>query len=145
MTVTLRDLGTIEVNLDLAGIDPAANAPPELAMLAAMLNNASVRYVDNSLLSRVVAASAEEQGQTSDAFVEQVIAELTEMVRIEGGSAAGEDFLTSFSRFLRDYDQPEPLTVTAAPPSPVSVAQAAGTESLDQVADLLGLSVSYGD
>ena len=145
LTVTLRDLGTIEVAVDMSGIDPASNAPPELAMLAAMLDNASVRYVDDSLLSRVVTASAEEQGQAPDAYVEEIIAELTAMTQVGEPSAAGEDFLATFSQFLRDYDQPAPLTVTAAPPAPVSVAQAAGTASFDQVAEWLGLSVTSGN
>ena len=145
LTVVLRDRGAAEVAFVLARIHPVSTGEPVPIVVTATLDSASIRYVDDSLLSRVVAAWAADQGQTVGARVEQMIVELTERVRAGGGSTAGEDLLAGLSLFLRDHERPEPLVVTAVPPAPIRPLDAVGADSLDQTLDLLGVKVAYGD
>jgi len=130
-------VGSIEVNAELAGIDPADPA----ASLQASLVKATVRYQDASLINRLLRAdgkkTAPELAQMRQQYAAGILATL--------GPLASNPKLAPSVQAISDFAKtPRNLTITLAPPMPVPVAtlKDIGAQGPGALVDALGLSIT---
>ena len=133
------ELGSLQFNAELVNVDPAAG-------LAGMpgLAKATLRYQDASLINRLLRAADTEEKVTAaqlrqmrEAYAANLISTL--------GPLASDPKLTDSVKAITDFAKvPKNLTVTLAPPAPVSLIAlkdiaAQGPQAL---VDTLGLSIT---
>jgi hypothetical protein len=141
--------GDVAISAELAGltmesIAGAMFAGPE-ALSGVTIHSASITLDDEGGLAELFGMAAADEGMDLDTFVNAAMMPQLEMMGMMfAADPAGASVFESVLAFLGDYADPQgPLTITARPSSPVSLA------SLMQLADptglpsLLGLGSSY--
>ncbi|MCO6392717.1 hypothetical protein GTW25_16955 [Aliihoeflea aestuarii] len=162
----IEDAGTLGITVDISGYTPAfikalretterMAANPEgdqsaqgLALLGLMqqinIHGMEIRFDDASLTNRVIDYAAEDQGATRADVVNQtkavfplILAQLNAPQLMQMATGAVSAFL----------DDPQSLTIRAAPATPVPFAMvlAAGAASPDLLVQQLGLTVTAND
>jgi hypothetical protein len=129
------ELGALTVSADLGNVDPgaAAAAQPTFA-------NGSIRYVDASLIDRLLSGGKQTPLQAAAARQQfaaglvQQIAQLGLGPKVDASAKAIADFAA----------KPQSLTITLAPPTPIPLTdlQAIGQGGLPNLITMLGLSVT---
>lgn len=162
----IEDAGTLGITIDISGYTPAfikalretterMAANPEgdqsaqgLALLGLMqqinIHGLEIRFDDASLTNRVIDYAAEDQGATRADVVNQtkavfplILAQLNAPQLMQMATGAVSTFL----------DDPQSLTIRAAPATPVPFAMvlAAGAAAPDMLVQQLGLTVTAND
>ena len=134
---SVDELGSIQADADLAGIDPANPA----ASLQSSLVKATVRYQDASLINRLLSAGGQ---RTPDQLTQMRQAFAANLLRGLGPVAADPKMAGSVKAISDFAKTPQILTITLAPPSPVPVVAIKGmaAQGPQVLVDSLGLSVS---
>lgn len=119
-----------------------------LAILGLMqqleLEGLEISFEDNSLTERVLAYAAEDQGTTPEAVADQTKAVLPFLMAQADAPELTQMVSEAASEFL---DDPQSLTIEAAPAEPVPFATllATGMTSLDALAERIGLTVTANE
>lgn len=164
--MVIEDAGTLGMTFDISGYTPAfikslrettermaANPDGDqsaqgLALLGLMqqinIHGLEIRFDDASLTNRVIDYAAEDQGATRQDVVNQtkaviplLLAQLNAPQLMQMASGAASTFL----------DDPQSLTIRAAPTTPVPFAMvlAAGAAAPDLLVQQLGLTITAND
>lgn len=141
LSLDFDGIGALELAVDAGGLNPEAFVNPQVAALGATLNSLSLTYTDDSLVQRLIAAGAAEEGKTEDEFLQEG---LTEVAALQAGAGDASEVLAPLSDFLRDYQSPSPLSVTLSPAAPIPFLSLMGLGSPADAISTLGLDVSYG-
>jgi hypothetical protein len=132
-----HDLGTLHFAMDASGLQnlSGATGPNQIeALRNVKLASATVQWTDNSLTNRIFKTVAAQTGKS----VEDLHAALALPVASLGMFLPNQpDAPAQVSAFLAD---PKQLTITLAPPSPVSLMDVAKASAQEKAA-LLGVSV----
>jgi len=132
-----HDLGTLHVALDASGLQNlsgAAGTDQIAALRAVKLIGATVQWNDDSLTNRIFKAVAAQTGKS----VEDLHTALALPIASVGVFLPNQpDAPAQISAFLAD---PKQLTITLAPPAPVSLMDVAKASAQEKAA-LLGVSV----
>jgi hypothetical protein len=131
-----HDLGTLHLAMDASGLQnlSAASTDQAEALRAVKLAGATVQWTDNSLTNRIFKTVAAQTGKS----VEDLHATLALPIASLGMFLPDQpDAPAQVSAFLAD---PKQLTITLAPPAPVSLLEVAKA-SAQEKATLLGVSV----
>jgi len=130
------ELGALDFSATYTGAEPGG---------AQLLSNAAfskgaVHYQDASLFDRVLKAKATEAGTTPDQLRAQLIGSLPVMAAALGNSPAVSEGIAAITGFLTN---PKGLTVTLAPPTPITTATFATLQTLPppEMLTTLGLTV----
>lgn len=137
VTFSIDRVASIEVNADIAGIDPANPA----ASLQASLVKATVRYQDASLINRLLRADGKKTGQELAQMRQQYAAGMLASL----GPLASDPKLAGSVQAISDFAKtPHNLTITLAPPMPVPVASLkdVAVQGPGALVDALGLSIT---
>ena len=145
----MPDYGSISVSADLVGmtvesIGGAMFAGPE-ALSGVTINGVSITLDDEGGLAEFFEVIAAEEGMDKDSFVSQALLPQIDMM---GGMFAsdpiGSAIVDSLTGFISDYNNPGgPLTITANPPSPVSLSSLIQMSDPTTLPAMLGLGASY--
>lgn len=160
------DAGTLGISFDVSGYTPAfikalretsermaASSETEqsrqgLAMLGLMqqlnLHGLEISFDDSSLTTKVLEFAAEDQGVSATDVTNQTKAVLPFMMAGINAPQLSQMVTTALSQFL---DNPQSLTIRAAPANPVpfSMLLAAGMASPDALVQQLNLTVTAND
>lgn len=160
------DAGTLGISFDVSGYTPAfikalretsermaASSETEqsrqgLAMLGLMqqlnLHGLEISFDDSSLTTKVLEFAAEDQGVSATDVANQTKAVLPFMMAGINAPQLSQMVTTALSQFL---DNPQSLTIRAAPANPVpfSMLLAAGMASPDALVQQLNLTVTAND
>jgi hypothetical protein len=134
---SVNELGSIQVDADLAGIDPANPA----ASLQSSLAKATVHYQDSSLINRLLSAG----GPRTPAQLEQMRQAFAANLLRGFGPVASDPKLAGSVKAISDFAKaPHSLTITLAPPAPVPVAaiKTLAAQGPQVLVDTLGLSIT---
>jgi len=136
-SISIDELGSLQLNADLVNVGPSGVAGPELPGFS----KAVLRYQDGSLINRLLSAGGkrtpEQLAQMRQAFAANMLHNL--------GAFAADPKLAGSVTAITDFAKtPQNLTVTLAPSAPVPLAAikdlaAQGPQTL---VDTLGLSVT---
>lgn len=142
LDLDLNGLARIELSMIFDGVSADAADKPEAAMNDATLRTASFVFDDNSLLAKVMPATAKMTGMEPAVLLATAKGMLDGLRAGQG--AATLAVLDALGSYFDDYKQPKgPLRVTFNPPGKVSVADLAGMTKPDETIAALGLAVSY--
>ncbi len=145
----INDLGTISASADLENLSVESIAAA-MFMGPEALTDTSISYLnialdDNGFLETVFNAAAAEEGVSIEEFVQtEVLGDIQGMQMMFGSDPTAAAALEAFVGFLSDYAAPQgPMTITANPDAPVSLAQLAGSPDPTAIPAMLGLAVGY--
>lgn len=165
MVTTVDDAAALKMTFDISGYTPQFVAALQdmqkqmadgkidqqaqgLAMLGLMqqltFNGMQLRVEDASLTGKVLDFFAKQQGVDRNAMVQQTKGVLPFML----AQLNNPQFAAKVTEAVGAYlDNPQSLTVTAAPPNPVPAAQimAAGMSAPQSIPDVLGVTVTAND
>jgi hypothetical protein len=137
-TLKIDELGSLTLNADVAGIIPGN--PDEQAVPT--LVGGSLRYDDGSLIDRLLGMGGkrtpEQIAQIRQAFA-------TNLVKNSGLAQQNDPKMAASLRAVADFAKtPRSLTITAAPPSPVVLAdlKSIGATGFPALFGMLGLSIA---
>lgn len=146
---SVPDYGSISISADLTGLSMEAVAgamfsgPEALSEVA--LSNASIMLDDEGGLAEIFALAAAEEGMDLDSFMNQAM--LPQMQMMGGMFASdpiGAGVVESIVGFVSDYASPQgPLTITASPSSPISLANLMMLDDPTSLPSMLGLGSDY--
>jgi len=137
VSFSIDELGSIQADADIAGIDSANPA----ASLQSSLVKATVRYHDASLINRLLSAGGQ---RTPDQLAQMRQAFAANLLRGLGPVAADPKLAGSVKAISDFAKTPQSLTITLAPPSPVPVVaiKAMAAQGPQVLVDTLGLSIT---
>ncbi|MGF1624334.1 MAG: hypothetical protein ACFCVH_05585 [Alphaproteobacteria bacterium] len=146
---SVPDYGDIVISADLTGLSMEAIAGamfagPE-ALSAVTLNNASITLDDDGGLAELLSLAAAEEGMDLDSFVEQaMLPQMQMMGAMFAADPMGAGVVDSLVNWISDYGDPQgPLTITAAPSTPVSLMSLLQLTDPTSLPSMLGLGSSY--
>ncbi len=130
----LKGLGSLHVSIDIDGLrnDNAGQAPPATALLAARIIHAVLEWDDASLTRRLLHLAALRSGQSDEAL------RATLALPLASASVFFPDQPDVAEQINAFLDGQHSLTVTIAPPAPVSFAEISATP-MNEKAHLLGV------
>jgi hypothetical protein len=134
-TFKVDELGAVDFSATGTGAEPGAQLMKNVG-----LSQSVIHYQDASLFDRVLKAKATEAGTTPDKLRAQLISTLPVMAAALGNSPAVTDGIAAITGFMTN---PKGLTVTLAPPTPITAATFATLQTLPppQMLTTLGLTV----
>jgi hypothetical protein len=132
----LKGLGSLHVSIDIDGLrnDNAGQAPPATALLAARIIHAVLEWDDASLTRRLLHLAALRSGQSDEAL------RATLALPLASASVFFPDQPDVAEQINAFLDGQHSLTVTIAPPAPVSFAEISATP-MNEKAHLLGVRI----
>ncbi|MGD1899568.1 MAG: hypothetical protein ACFB16_21810 [Phormidesmis sp.] len=133
--VGAEDLGTIEMNMELANItmdqDTLASLP--FSLLGAEFQNAKITYRDDSFFERIIESGAEAEGISVDDAKKELIASLSGG---EGDDALPQEFIDEMTDFIND---PDSFSMTFSPAEPVPFVSLSGASTPEDFIELLNV------
>jgi hypothetical protein len=144
--IRISDMGQIEVaarlnNLDLAVVKSVPSNPLTLIALvpAVAISEITVNYLDDSFIRRLIQLGARQSGQSEDQFVSDIIHRLNLEIQKQK-KPAGRDRLLAVQEFIKN---PGIIELAISPLEPVPLMRFVMTEDIDQIADMLNISIKY--
>jgi hypothetical protein len=136
-SISLDELGSLQLNADLVNIGPADAAGPEQPGFS----KAVLRYQDGSLINRLLSAGGE---RSADQLAQMRQAFATNMMRNLGPLAADPKLAGSVKAISDFAKTPQILTITLAPSAPVPLAamKTVAAQGPQALVDTLGLSIT---
>jgi hypothetical protein len=146
-TVDTENVGTLELAGTFSGMPIgriATTGDTVEKTTKAKMNNLQVHFKNSGIVERVLKMQAEATGSTPSEVVEQATAAVAVTFVLAGNLEFGEKISTAIGTFLAD---PQSLTLTAAPPEPVTFGKifAAAVGEREKLPDLLGIDVKAND
>ncbi len=143
-TVSLEFPGLAKLRLavDLANIEMRGAKLAEASFDNVGLRSGSLAYEDQSLLGKVVSASAKEQGKSEDFVVGEWAGVLGVLAAKQGDE--GTPLVNALLALLQDYRAPKgPLEITFAPPGGAAGSAPVKEAMTASIAKTLGASATY--
>lgn len=144
--IRISDMGQIEVaaqlnNLDLAVVKSLPSNPLMLIALvpAVAISEIKVNYLDYSFIRRLLQLGARQSGQSEDQFVSDIVHRLNLEIQKQK-QPAGRDRLLAVQEFIKN---PGIIELAISPLEPVPLMRFVMTEDMDQIADMLNVSIKY--
>jgi len=134
-TFKIDELGALDFSATGTGAEPGSQLLTTVAF-----SQGVVHYQDASLFDRVLKAKAEEAGTTPDKLRAQLLGSLPVMAVVLGDSPAVTSGIAAITEFMTT---PKGLTITLAPPTPITVATFGTLRTLppSEMLTTLGLTV----
>jgi hypothetical protein len=134
--VILKGLGTLHMSFDVDGLqtDSTGQTPPAAALLAARVIHASFEWDDASLTRRLLHMAALRSGQSDDSL------RATLALPLASASVFFPDQPDVAEQINAFLDGQHSLTVTIAPPAPVSLAEISAAGAAEK-AHMLGVRI----
>jgi hypothetical protein len=134
--VMLKGLGTLHMSCDIDGLqtDSTGQTPPAAALLAARIIHASFEWDDASLTRRLLHVAALRSGQSDDSL------RATLALPLASASVFFPDQPDVAEQINAFLDGQHSLTVTIAPPAPVSIAEISAA-GMTEKAHMLGIRI----
>jgi hypothetical protein len=148
------DVGTLKIGFALGGITPQFVQAVEAAkgddakqmelLQAVTVESATLRWIDASLATRLIAQQASEQGVDAKAYAKQLKLMLPMVLSMVGDKDFEKKVAGAAGAFL---DAPKSLTVTAKPAKPLPVSQIVGAAMMapQSLPKVLGADVRAND
>jgi hypothetical protein len=140
------DMGQLEVaarlnNLDLAVFKSVPNNPLSLIALvpAVAISQIALNYQDLSFIRRLIQLGARQSGQSEAQFVSDIIQRLNQEIQHQERPAA-RDRLLAVQNFIKN---PGIIDVAISPLEPVPLMRFVMGENIEQIVDLLNISIKY--
>lgn len=144
--VHASDMGQLEVaarlnNLDLAVFKSVPNNPLSLIALvpAVAISQIALNYQDLSFIRRLIQLGARQSGQSEAQFVSDIIQRLNQEIQHQERPAA-RDRLLAVQNFIKN---PGIIDVAISPLEPVPLMRFVMGENIEQIVDLLNISIKY--
>jgi hypothetical protein len=134
--VILKGLGTLHMSFDVDGLqtDSTGETPPAAALLAARIIHASFEWDDASLTRRFLHLAALRSGQSDDGL------RATLALPLASASVFFPDQPDVAEQINAFLDGQHSLTITIAPPAPVSIAEVSAA-GMTEKAHMLGVRI----
>lgn len=141
--LSLPGLARLELGMVLDGVAPsAATADPNKAMDEITLRTATLVFEDASLMSKLVAAAASDEGKTPESYVAESIEILGMLAKDQGPRTLA--VLDALASFFTDYKQPKgPLRITVSPAAGASAKDMDKLTVANAIVDVFGISATY--
>ncbi len=144
--IRASDMGQLDVtarlnNLDLAVVKSVSDNPLSLVALlpSVAISGITLNYQDYSIIRRLIQLGARQSGQSEEQFVSDIIHRLNLEIQKQKQPAARDRFL-AMQNFIRN---PGIIEVAISPLQPVSLMRFVMMDNIDQIVDLLNISVKY--
>lgn len=130
-------------NLDLAVVKSVPNNPLTLIALvpAVAISKITLNYQDYSFIRRLIGMGARQSGQSEEQFVADIVHRLNQEMQKQTQPADRESLL-AVQEFLRN---PGVIEVAISPLQPVPLMRFVMVENIEQIMDLLNISIKYND
>jgi hypothetical protein len=144
--VFVSDMGQLEVtarlnNIDLTSVKSVPNNPFALITLvpSIAISGITLNYQDHSMTRRLVQFGARQSGQSQEEFVSGFLHHISLAIQKQK-QPASRDKLLAVQNFLAD---PGIIEVVISPLQPVPFMRFVMMENLDQLFDLLNITIKY--
>ncbi len=150
LTLTLPEISRFSLQFALADVRLGALPGSVEAMHEMRIVNARMRYEDQSLFRRAVAATARDENRTEADIVQEILSRLDQLLgeAEAADNAIARQAMTAVRAFVADYPTPgSPLVATIAPPEPVpavTLGELFEAENPIEIVRALGLTITYG-
>ena len=143
-TLSLQDGGALSITGVLGKVPAPStlNDPDAQAKAAEMeLHNVEIHFEDSSLTGRILDLLAEQQGITREEYATQISGAMPFLLAALNNPEFQNEVSTAVGAFLQD---PQSLTITIAPESPVTGAEIAGLAGTapESIPDRLNASIT---
>ncbi|MGE4291173.1 MAG: hypothetical protein AB7E32_03075 [Desulfovibrio sp.] len=140
LSMAVADAGELQLSFKLANVNLKDLVNGGSSAMLVGIAGASLRYADDSLLSRAVRVAAADENLSEEQLMERFHTAID--AEIETNRDQGEPFTVQVLEQLRRFmDNRKSLSVTLAPSEPVAVLQLLGLEDTAKVVDTLGIRV----
>lgn len=128
-------------NVDLADVKSVPSNPLTMIALvsAVQLSKINMNYQDDSFVRRLIQLGARQSGQSEAQFVSGIIQRLNREIQNQEQPAARDRFL-AVQDFIKN---PGSIDVAISPLEPVSLMHFVMADNVEQIIDLLNISVEY--
>ncbi len=128
-------------NLDLAVVKSVPSNPIALIALipGVAISNITLKYQDYSFIRRLIGMGARQSGQSEAQFASDIIQQLNQEIQIQNLPSA-RDRILAIQNFIKN---PGIIEVAISPLEPVALMRFVMMENIEQIVDLLNVSIKY--
>lgn len=122
ISLSAENYGTVTLSAAMSGMplsSLASSSKRDDALLSAKLDRATLRFDNAGVVERVLDEQAKASGKTRQAYVDELVPQISKMVGDQlGSSDLAKQIATSVEAFIRD---PRSIAVESKPGEPVSI------------------------